>query len=276
VSDTARDIVIGFFAAALLSGLASEHVQRVLERQLRRDLRTRDVQVRVDQAGPLGMLFGRASAVRVRARSATVDQAPFALQPGSGLSAHARQVRLDLRGSRLAGLEADRLLIHFGDAYVDVGALLRERVVLRRSDAGKATITVGEELLAKLVSLRYPAYRDVTARVRADGVTVMADLDLLGVRSQIEVAGHLLLRDGTQVDVVSPSVRVNGRALDASASESLIRPMNPVLDLDRDMGIGLKVRATGVQLESGRVRLDAEVWLPVKRDRPEGEGDGAR
>ncbi|HSV73393.1 MAG TPA: hypothetical protein VLH79_06510 [Chthonomonadales bacterium] len=275
MSDTVRDLVVGFFAAALISGLASERVQRATERQLRRDLRTHDLRVRIDQAGPLGMLFGRASVVRVGGSGASLDSAPLVVRPGAGLSARVRSIRLDLRESAAGDLEVDRMQAHFSDAWVDVGALMRDRIVVRAAGEGVASIMVGEDLIARLASRRFRASRNVVARVTPDRLVVSADVELLGARSRVEVTGRLALLDGARLAVDRPSVRLNGLLLDEAASAGLVAPMNPVIDLGRDLRTSMKLRATAVHLERGQVRLEARVSLPVESCAPQGVEDGS-
>jgi LmeA-like phospholipid-binding len=219
-------VVIGILivaAAAVLAGPGLLLSSR-LEGDLQAALRAREVSVRA-VAGPLGIIQGRVSRLRVHARDAKFD--------GTAVD----EVTLDLRGVR-----------------VDPGRAFRGDLVLRGVESGRAVLLVREERLREYLESR--GVQGATVRLDAGIVQVTGRVTVLNALVDVALRAGFVIRDGTRLDLDVQELRVSGLEVPRDVGNALASSVNPILSAPQEP---VRLRLTGVAVEGGTARLVGEV-----------------
>ena len=123
---------------------------------------------------------------------------------------------------------------------------------------------VGERGLQAFIARKYPRLmRDVRVRIAADRVTISGNLSLFTGASPFSASGTLLPRADRYVDLVDPTVEIDGKPLDPTAAQNLLKTINPVLDSERDLHLGGFFRLSRVEIGPGVLSIKGTASIPL-------------
>lgn len=219
-------LAVGLLAVATALSLATRSVTAALLRgALGRSLGTSDVRVDLVAWPPPAVWWGHVDVLSVAARTL-----------------------------RIGTLDVDAFDATLNQVELDPAALYRRgAVVVRSLGAGTARVTVSADALARVLASQ-ASVRDAVVEVRAGHVILSATVSVLGAPLRAQGDGHLVLRNGTEVDLLLDRVTVGGVALPPPVVGRAMRAVNPIVTLN---GLPFGLRLTGVTAEDGRVMLDA-------------------
>ncbi len=230
---TAWLAVVVVLAAALAASLAAPLVAgTALRLALVRSFGTPDVAVSVETQPAPAVWWGDIGLLSVAARSLRVG-------------------RLDV-----AGFEAVLTRVE-----VDPGLLYgRRELAVRSVGTGVARVTVTADNLARLLAAQ-PSVKRVTVRLSPGTIMLDGTVSVFGAEFPASVAGHLVVRDATHLDLVVDRVTVmNGLPVPPDVASRLGASINPVLDVGR-LPFGLHL--TKVSIGDGVLMLQAAAGTPA-------------
>ena len=150
-----------------------------------------------------------------------------------------RHLRLHLTDFTLKGLPVRRFEADVPFATYDLGwAAYKDRLHLRSAEIGTAQVEVGAESLQIFAIRKYrKILSDVSVSFSQNKVFLSGKAALFGVPTAFVATGTLRPRAGRYVDLFNPVVMVNGKPLSAQNANFLLGQVNPLLDIDRDLGL---------------------------------------
>jgi hypothetical protein len=263
MDDTLKDVAIAFFGLALLSGAAQQRVEHDLRRDLEKTLRGGSIQAHVKPRGLFGLLAGESSVTRITGRNFSADNLPFQIVPGGGPRARIHHLQLDFSDINLRYLPVKRLRADIPSVSLDFfKAMLNGRLVLRSCGQGTAEAVADVLGLRAFVAHKYPQFTDVEIRLTPGLFSVSANTTLLGASNRLDATGKLAAQDGRFVIVTEPTLRMDGKEVPPLLAQNLLLGINPVLDIERDLGLGGYVTITDVEIGEGIVILRGRADFP--------------
>ncbi len=215
-----------------------------------------------------GLLQGRLKRLVVDARDFTLNGFPFTLEPERPQSGRIRNFVLKMQSARLRGLRAETAYAEIPDVYYDRQLALSKRIFrLSATGIGNAVFVINENDLAEYIVRKYAPYiRQATVEITPEQTTVQGQVVFLGNTVRFRAVGKLAPREGVFLDLAEAQLEIEGGELPAQSVEILRQWLNPIIDLNRDLGIydGLKVDM--VLSEDGRMRALGKIWIPKPRE----------
>lgn len=263
MGDELKDAAIVVFSLAMLTGLARHRGEHAITWDLSRTLKGGHIETSIQPRGLLGILAGESSVTTIKGRGFTADDLPFRLTPGGGVRARVNRLRLDFRDFTLRRLPFRRLSAEIPGVSLDAkSALFNDRIVIRRAGEGTAVAEVDAAGLRAFLARKFPQFRDVDVSLAPGVVHLSATVSLLGTSSRVEAVGRLAPRDGRHVDVSDAAMKINGKEAAPGFVQTVLRNLNPIVDADKDLGLGAYVFVTDVEVGEGIVTLRGQAHLP--------------
>jgi hypothetical protein len=195
---------VALLSAALAASLGAPPLAAAAIRlALVRSLGTGDIAVTVEASSAPALWSGNIGALSVAARSVRIG-------------------RLDVAAF-------DAMLLHVA---VDPGRLYGQRELTVRSvGSGVARVTVTANDLARFVETQ-PSVKQVIVRLTPGTILLDGTVSALGTDFPASVAGHLVVRDATHLDLVIDRFTVmEGIRVPPDVAAGLAGSINPILDL---------------------------------------------
>jgi hypothetical protein len=189
-----------------------------------RDLQAKDASVRV-VAGPIGIVTGRISRLRLDAKDATVE-----------------------------GITVSEIRVTLRDVSLDTRRALSGRLVIRRTGAGTASIVVDEAALQRYLAEK----REVrNARVHLDEgiVTITGTVNVLNSSFEVGLRARLEVARGRDIVLRVEHIGIGGVALPPDLGNALATSVNPLVTAPQQP---IPIRFTNVIVDNGRAVITGE------------------
>jgi hypothetical protein len=236
--------------------LAADDIRSRLER-VDGDL---SVRARVD---PIGALLGRVRSATIRGSRFSTVGLPLFTEPNRPTSGQLGELRLELEEFDLSGLRVQRLDAVIPNCRFDLGLALREQKIrLSQSGEGWGSVTVREVDLERFVLRKFREIKEVKVRIDRDKVFVEGIGEFLVVRTEFWVVANLKVEDGRRLVLDGARILFDGARADPISSEALLKALNPVLDLDRDLGLHGAVDVQRLSLRDGLLTAWGRTRIP--------------
>lgn len=242
-------------------------VEKTAAREIRQRIGNGVIQVTIEPDGVDGLLHGRLRRLTVQARDFTLDGLPFTLEPERPQSGHIKQFVLQMENARLRGLRAEYAYAIIPDLYYDKGLAIAKRIFrLSATGIGACEIVVNERDLAAYIQTKYArSIREVAVQISPEQTVVQGTALLLGSEVRFYATGKLAPRDGRYLDLAEVSLQIEGTSLPPQTTELLRQFLNPIIDIDRDLGLYDGLAVDVVQSEMGKMRALGRAWIPKRR-----------
>ncbi|MCS7190759.1 MAG: LmeA family phospholipid-binding protein [Fimbriimonadales bacterium] len=215
-----------------------------------------------------GLPQGRIQTLTVYARNFTLNGLPFTLEPERPKSGVIRQFVLRMENANLRGLRAETAAASIPDVYYDRSLALSRRIFrLSATGVGACEIVVNEADLAAYIARKYaPAVRQVQVQIAPEQTTVQGVAFLLANEVRFRAVGKLAPRDGRYLDLAEVQIEIEGTNLPPESANLLRQFLNPIIDIDRDLGLYDGLAVDHVVSEPGRMKAIGRVWIPRSRE----------
>lgn len=243
---------------------------REVEKTAAREIQQRiggKVSVRIELDGARGLTEWKIRKLTVNAESFTLDGFPFTLETERPKSGHIRRFVMHLRDANLHGLRAESAWAEIPDIYYDRQLALRRRIFrLSATGIGPAEIVVHQAELANYIRRKYAPYiREATVEISPTRTQIEGMMVLLSGTVRFRAVGVLQPREGRYLDLASAQIEIEGTALPPETVEQLRRWLNPIIDVERDLGIYDGLQVDSVLSETERMRALGKAWIPAAR-----------
>jgi hypothetical protein len=225
------------------------------------------VEVRA-KVGPEG-IFGDVHAVHIRADHFAIDGLPLFTEPNRSTKGHVRSLRLELEDFVLAGLSVRRLRAEIPDCRFDFSLALRRRQMrISRSGVGTGEVEIGEKDLERYVLVKHPEIKRCQLRIDRDKILVDGFVQTPLIASEFFLVARLEPAEGTKLVLAYPRLLLGGQPASEAMRTVLLKALNPVIDLDRDLKLFGAVQVQRLVLRDGTLRAVGAVRLPEKPEPP--------
>lgn len=251
-----------------LFGLGSSEVRR-FERLAAENIRTRlegkETRVKVKTrfnglvAGPLGDL----SEVQIEASRFSTEGIPLFTEPDRPQSGRIVNLKLKLADFRLAGLHIRKLESVIPDCRYDYRAARdRKEIVLSRSGIGEGWVEITAADLEAWILRKFHEIKRVKVKLERDRATVEGYGEFLIVKSDFRVTARLVPVDGLRLELTDAHIEFGAEAADDLTKSVLLGILNPVVDLDGDLGLHGAIRVDRVTMNGGVLRASGKTTIP--------------
>lgn len=263
MSDTLKDAGIAIAGLFLFSWLLNQRAEHAVKQEVARAVRGMDIHATVAPRGLFGLAVGQAYRVRVFGSGFQTDTIPFRLVPGGGLRASVRHLTLDFQNVTLRNLTVRSLRADIPFVTLDANQVFwNERIVLRTAGQGRGEAVLEAEALRVFLARKFPALKEPRVTLLPGRAQLNAEVLLFGVRSQIEARGRLAVLEGRYILIVDPLLRVNGKETTPQFAQAALKPFNPILDIEKDLGLGGFVTVEDVEIGEGILTVRGRATVP--------------
>ena len=227
---------------------------------------TGTIRTRVESRGVFGVFGNKLYSVDIFGDRLVSEKLPFFAQPRSGWKGSIRHLRLHLTNITLKGLPVLRFEADIPDVTYDIGqATYKDWLVIRGAGVGPASVMIAPIGLETFVSSKYSKLMSgVKVVFLSDSVGISGNLGLFGKPSPFSATGRLATRAGRYLDLIDPQMMMNGKPLSPAMTNSILKQINPVLDIDADLGLGGYFTLSSLEYASDALTVRGIAGIPLR------------
>lgn len=263
--DIWKALGIGIFGLFVVHGSLEPRVRRDAVAQVQESFHnTGTVRASVKARGALGLLANDIYSVDVYGENNKASELPFQLYPRGGWKGSIRHLRVhlknfELNGLKVAGMEGDIPFVKYDITH----ALLRDRLHLRGAEQGTATVILSAENIRAFLEKKFGnAVTEAVVAFEANRIVITGKFLLLASRQPFRAVSGLAIKQG-RIELVDMEFLLNNRPLPAVSLASILKQMNPVLDVGRDLNMEGIFMLRKVSLLADTVRVEGDLRLPI-------------
>lgn len=224
----------------------------------------RKVELRSHIHGLFGFAKGDLSWGEIRASAFETPALPLFVEPDRPQSGHLGTLRLRLSDFRLAGLRVDQLQADIPECRYDFGLARREgKVRLSKAGIGSGSVELRQEDLGAFVSKKFREIKRAEVVLDSSGVTVSGYAEFILFKTNFVARCQLGIEGESRLVLTSAKIEFDGRPADPVGAEVLLKALNPVVDLDADLGLHGALRLRAIKLSQGRIRAEGLATIPT-------------
>jgi hypothetical protein len=259
-------VALGLGALVWIGGAELHRFEKIAAADLRSRLEctaSTQVSVRAQTNGLLG-LFGELESVTIRASGFSTPGLPLFTEPRRSQAGRIGKLNLELSDFSIAGLHVERLTATIPGCRYDFGLALRHRQLrLSRSGVGVGTVTILEEDLARWILQKFHEIERVTVKIDRDRAWVEGFGRFLVATTEFAVIADLAIQEGSRLRLSDAKVYFDWLRVEPETRDVLLRTLNPIVDLDKDLGLYGAIVLEGVRLRDGRVTAWGSTRIPI-------------
>jgi len=261
--------LLALAAFGIANGLTAREIhvfERAAAKEIKTQLKGDDAVVSV-KAVPygLGILWGALDRATITASHFSVNGVPLFVEPGRSKAGRCGNLTLDLRDFKLKNLRIDSLHAEIPACRYDRSlALSKKTFRLSKSGVGTGVVRVLEKDLGDFILAKFHDIKQVNVKVYNGVVWVEGYGEFLIVKSTFAVIADLTPVDGTKLTLTNAKVWFDWRRADAFATETLLKTLNPVVDLNKDLNLLDAIKVEKIKLEDGVIEATGKTQIPVK------------
>ncbi len=269
MDDLLKNLTFGLFALATFHAGLEQRIRHDAARQVTAMFHdTGPVQVRVEPRGMFGLVANDIWVVDIYGQHLRTERMPFSLYPRHGWKGSIRHLRLHLTDFTLAGLPIERLDADVPFVTFDIGeAAWKDRIVLRGAGTGPAVVQVGAAGLRAFLFKRYTqTLSDVEVWWQNRKLYLSGRVRLFAGPVPLIASGRLVPREGRYLDLADPVFMLNNAPVSPALAALILRQINPVLDVERDLNLGRSFQLTEAAIGDTGLILRGQATIPVAEE----------
>ena len=268
MDDTLKNVVFGLFSLFVVHGSLEKRVNHDAARQVMDSFNhTGVVHTRVESRGIFGVFGNKLYSVDIFGDGLISENLPFYATPRAGWKGSIRHLRLHLTNLTLKGLPVERFDADIPDVTYDIGqATYKDWLVIRGAGRGAGSVQIGASGLETFVLRKYKKLMtEVHVTILEEGVTISGQLNLFGKPTPFTATGNLVTRDNRYLDLAEPKIEMNGKPVSSMLSSSILKQINPVLDIEADLGLGGYFTLERLKYGKGFMIASGQAGVPIRK-----------
>lgn len=256
----------------LALGIGSAEVdkfERAAAAEISTELTGESKTVKVDAVPDgLGMAWGALKQATITASGFSVDELPFFTEPDRSKAGRLDLLQLRLTDFYLRGLRIEELVADIPDCRYDFGLAKSKKMFrLSKSGVGTGSVKILEQDLADYIVKKYAEIKSATVKVYNDIVWVEGYGEFLIVKTDFAIIAKLKAVDGTKLELTDAKIYFDWVRADEMSAKVLLDALNPVIDLDKDLGLYDAISVEHILLRDGFILASGRTKIPIKPDR---------
>jgi hypothetical protein len=209
------------------------------------------------------IIFGEVFQARLEASDFSADGLPLFTEPKRNKFGYLKHLEMSFRHFNLRNLPIDRLDVSIPDSRFDLPfAAKKYKFRLSQSGLGTCSVQISASDLAAFIPKKFHEIKAVSVRFDRGMILVEGHAELLFLSTDFFVVSHLVPLDGTKLLLSDARVLFDGESVEADSAKILLDLLNPILDLDRDLGLHGAVHLRSIDLSSGILSATGTTTIP--------------
>ena len=265
MKDFLKGAGITLLGLVLFSGFAAERARYAARRDLERAIPGSSFQVSVVPRGFLGLAVGEVDSATVRGKGFAVQNLPFTVEPRGGLLARLRTLKLELSDISLRDLPVKTLTASIPRVQVDgFRVLFNGHFTIRGAESGTGVAVITAEGLREFMAKKRPEFRELTVKLTPGEALVSGHAAVFLGPTPLEARVKIGVSEGRYLNAADAIVKLNGKEIPALLTQRLLQGLNPIIDVDRDLGLGDWLYVTSAEVGEGILTVRGRVTIPRK------------
>lgn len=212
-----------------------------------------------------GSRLGGIATAEITARDFSLQGLPLFTEPDRSQKGRIRHLKMALSDFTLRGLKVAELKADIPDCRFDLDLALKHKELrLSRSGVGEGYVKIHQSNLADWIVRKYAEIKTCDVDASRGTVLVSGYGEFLIVKTNFKVLAKLTAVDGTKLMLTDARIWFDGIRADALASQTLLKTLNPVVDLNRDLGLYDAVSVEKIDARNGFVTASGKTKIPVR------------
>lgn len=261
-----NSLLLGLIGFGILTAANSEvkRFERGAEAFLATKLAGDQIKVSVRTSLGPEVLFGDVHAVLVKASGFQADGLPIFTEPKRSRRGNLREFHVVMENFMLRNLPVTRLEASLFNSRFDLSAAVRKRELhLSQSGTGTGSVEVDEQGLAHFIVSKYKDIKRAKVRFDRDKIWVEGHGNFFMVPTDFIVVARVRASSGTTLDLAESRIMLGNRVADEATKKLILQTFNPVVDLNKDLGLFGAVQIEDLVLRDGKMKATGKVHLPV-------------
>jgi hypothetical protein len=256
---------IGLFG--ILFGVGASEVRR-FENAAARDISSRlkgeQMQVKVrTKLDPFQALGGRIKSATITASHFTTDGLPLFTEPERWRRGRLDELKIQLSDFELSGLQVSKLEARIPNCRFDWGLAQRKgKIRLTQSGTGTGLVEVSRSGLLEFMKVRHPTIRNVKMELADGQIHLTGTGRFMTFEADVEIESRLESPDGYTLHLTDAHILVNGQQANPVARQTILKLLNPVLDLNQHLKLFRALKFDRVEILPDRIRASGVAQIP--------------
>ena len=237
-------------------------IERAAEADIRQILGGKAVGVHAEPDGLVGSAMGRVESVKISASGFTVDGMPLFCDPELSQKGRMKRLQISLREFVIRDLPVQELTCDIPNNRFALGMLLDGKVRLSKSGEGVGAVTISQSGLADYVKRRFGLIESIEIKLDKYKLFAKGTASMGILKRDFEIICDLVIAEKRRLEIANPIVFINGARVRDGSDASLLRALNPVLDLDRDLGLSGAFDMERIRVKDGLAVINGRARIP--------------
>jgi len=266
----ADNLIFGYVLAGLgllfgIGGLGMSSFEHRAAADIRHSLSGSHVQVHIEtRAVGMNALGGHLKRVTIDASNFSTAGLPLFTEPQLPKDGKIDELRIVLHNFDLKGLHIQELDSNIPDCRFDFGlATSKNRIRLSQSGVGEGSVVIAQSDLEAFILAKYKSIKTVHVAIGDGKVHVWGFGEFIIVRTNFDVVANLTAPTGDRLALTDAVITFDGHPADDMARKALLDTLNPVVDLDRDLGLHGAISVDKIELSKGILKAQGATRIPI-------------
>jgi len=207
--------------------------------------------------------FGEVHRATLTATRFDADGLPLFTEPQRSKSGQLRTFEIDLSDFTLRGLHVDHLRATLDNCRFDLPLAARNHMFrLSRSGSGPGEVVVSDRDLGAFILQKFYEVKTVFVKIENGRILVQGHGEFLLLSTDFEIDARLQVEEGTKLVLRDARIKFDGQPAGDELNKVLLDTLNPVVDLDQDLGLHGAMNVDRLILKDGLIRALGSVTIP--------------
>jgi hypothetical protein len=221
--------------------------------------------VRVSTRAGLSGFWKEIGSAKITARDFAADGLPLFTEPERPKSGILHRLVLDLSNFRLSNLPIKRLTAQIPNCRFDANlAIAKKRIRLSQAGTGLGVVEIETYGLEQYVLANVSEIKRVAIAFENDRIQVAGYGEFLVVSTEFRIDAKLEVQSENKLVLSDARIWFDGRPADQLSSESLLRALNPVVDLDRDLNLFGAIKIQRLRFKPNALTAEGAATIPIR------------
>ncbi len=217
------------------------------------------------QPALLGGFTGELDSATISGSGFTLDELPLFTEPDRSTSGKIGDLRLRLTDFTLRRLKVAELQANIPGCRYDYGLAKGKGMIrLSKSGEGQGFVKLREKDLAEYLMKKFHEIKRCTVKLDGNTVWVEGYGEFIVVNTDFAVIAEIGIEDGTKLVLKNAKVFFDWLRADGPAVDGLLKTLNPVVDLKKDLGLFDAVFVEKIKIQKGVLTASGRTKIPEK------------
>lgn len=185
----------------------------------------------------MGSILGKVASVEIAAHGFSVDGNPFFCDPMLSRAGKLGELRLKLSDFSVRDLRVRELSAVIPNCRFALGMMKEGKVRLSLSGEGPGAVTLSAPDFRAYMLSRFKAIESLDVRLDRYKLFAKGRAAFGPIRRDFEIICDLEISEKRKLVIANPVVFVDGRMARDGSGNSVANAFNPVMDIDKDLGM---------------------------------------